>query len=161
DPTWRNLTALRYHYHTQPLPTVLAWYADKLPGWFQRASTFGVLAIELGTPFLIFMPRRIRMAGAFVMITLQGLIFLTGNYTFFILFTIAFILFLFDAGTLEGLRRYGKISAMEGGRPSGASRPTRMGLAFLTAVLLTLGATRMMETIEGGAPEPLNSVARI
>ena len=31
DPTWRNLTALRYHYETQPLPTPLAWYANLLP----------------------------------------------------------------------------------------------------------------------------------
>src|SRR5205823_6122564 len=31
DPTWRNLTALRYHYETQPLPTPVAWYAHQLP----------------------------------------------------------------------------------------------------------------------------------
>ncbi len=48
DPTWRNLSALDFHYWTQPLPTVVAWYADKLPRGFQHASTFMVLAIELG-----------------------------------------------------------------------------------------------------------------
>ncbi|HSE62818.1 MAG TPA: lipase maturation factor family protein, partial [Thermoanaerobaculia bacterium] len=26
DPAWRSLTALRYHYETQPLPTWLAWF---------------------------------------------------------------------------------------------------------------------------------------
>ncbi len=26
DPTWRNLTALHYHYETQPLPNPLAWF---------------------------------------------------------------------------------------------------------------------------------------
>ena len=58
--TWRSLTALDFHYWTQPLPTLLAWYADKLPEWFQHFSTFSVLAIEVGAPFLIFGPRRWR-----------------------------------------------------------------------------------------------------
>ena len=33
DPTWRDLTALDYHFWTQPLPTPLAWYAAQLPQW--------------------------------------------------------------------------------------------------------------------------------
>jgi hypothetical protein len=31
DPTWRALTALTFHYETQPLPTPLAWLAHHLP----------------------------------------------------------------------------------------------------------------------------------
>ena len=31
DPNWWNLTALSYHFVTQPLPTPLAWYAAHLP----------------------------------------------------------------------------------------------------------------------------------
>ena len=27
DETWWSLTALRYHYETQPIPTWLGWYA--------------------------------------------------------------------------------------------------------------------------------------
>ena len=27
DPNWWNLSALSYHFLTQPLPTPLAWYA--------------------------------------------------------------------------------------------------------------------------------------
>ncbi len=108
DPTWRNLTALDYHFHTQPLPTVIAWYADKLPRGLLKASTFATLAIELATPFLIFAPRRLRLAGAWLMIALQVLIFLTGNYTFFNLLTIALILFLFDDRDFAWLNRFGK-----------------------------------------------------
>src|ERR1700686_1969260 len=37
DAAWRNLTALRYHYWTQPLPTPLAWYMHQLPMGFQKA----------------------------------------------------------------------------------------------------------------------------
>src|SRR3989442_9633155 len=60
DPAWRSLTALQYHYWTQPLATPLAWYMHQLPGWFQQSSTVGMFAIELGAPLLIFTPRRLR-----------------------------------------------------------------------------------------------------
>ncbi len=103
DPTWRNLSALDFHYWTQPLPTVVAWYADKLPRGFQHASTFMVLAIELGAPFLIFAPRRIRFFGAGLLLGLQALIFLTGNYTFFNLLSAAITVFLFDDQWLRGV----------------------------------------------------------
>jgi len=31
DSVWKDLTALHYHYLTQPMPTPLAWFMDKLP----------------------------------------------------------------------------------------------------------------------------------
>ena len=58
DPTWRGLTALTYHYETQPLPTWIGWYAHQCPVWFQKFSCGVMFAIELGAPFLIFAPRR-------------------------------------------------------------------------------------------------------
>ena len=35
DDCWWNLTALDYHYWSQPLPTVFGWWADKSPGVVQ------------------------------------------------------------------------------------------------------------------------------
>jgi predicted DCC family thiol-disulfide oxidoreductase YuxK len=104
DPTWRNLTALSYHYWTQPLPTPVAWYANQLPFWFHRFSTAMVFVIELGVPFLFFAPRPWRFLGAFCALYLQVLIFLTGNYTFFNLLAMAIYLFLFDDAALPKLR---------------------------------------------------------
>ncbi len=52
DPVWRDLTALSYHYLTQPLPTPAAWYMYQLPLWFQRVSTGFVFMVELFVPFL-------------------------------------------------------------------------------------------------------------
>ncbi len=83
DPTWRNLTALQYHYETQPLPTPLAWYMHQLPAWFQSASVLYMFAAELIAPFLLFAPRRIRVWAAASIVFLQLLIAATGNYTFF------------------------------------------------------------------------------
>jgi hypothetical protein len=104
DRTWRSLDALNFHYWTQPLPTPIAWYMQQLPLGFQRFSTAAVLFLELPVPFLIFMPRRWRFSGAGCILFLQTLIFLTGNYTFFNLLTMALCLFLFDDAALAKLR---------------------------------------------------------
>src|SRR5581483_3080688 len=52
DPTWRHLTALDYHFETQPLPPWTAWYAHHLPGGVHRAATLGMFAVELLVPWL-------------------------------------------------------------------------------------------------------------
>ncbi len=95
DPAWRGLTALHYHYETQPLPTPVAWYMYQLPMAFHKVSTAFVLLAEVLVPFLFFAPRRIRQVGAWITILLQLLILITGNYTFFNLLTIVLALFLF------------------------------------------------------------------
>jgi hypothetical protein len=101
DPNWRNLTALSFHYETQPLPTVFAWYAHQLPLLFQKASVVGVFVVELAVPFLFLAPRRFRMAGAWITIALQLLIATTGNYAFFNLLTILLCVALLDDGRSE------------------------------------------------------------
>jgi predicted DCC family thiol-disulfide oxidoreductase YuxK len=101
DPNWRNLTALTFHYQTQPLPTWIGSYANQLPIWFQKFSCAVMFVIELGAPFLIFAPRRIRFAGGAAIAFLQILILLTGNYTFFNFLTIALCLLLLDDFILQ------------------------------------------------------------
>jgi hypothetical protein len=95
DLTWRNLTAMQYHYETQPLPTPLAWWMHQLPGVALRASTAAVFMIELLAPFLFFAPRRLRIIGAWATIGLQVLILLTGNYAYFNWLAIAICMWLF------------------------------------------------------------------
>jgi hypothetical protein len=96
DPTWRDGTACSYHFATQPLPTRLGWYAHNLPRRFQRLSTYVVLALELGAPFLTFAPRRLRRASFAALTGLQLLIAATGNYGFFNLLTIVDSAWLLD-----------------------------------------------------------------
>jgi predicted DCC family thiol-disulfide oxidoreductase YuxK len=103
DPNWRNLTALTFHYQTQPLPTWIGWYAQQLPLWFQKASCVGMFAIELGAPLLIFAPRRLRFGGGAAIACLQILILLTGNYTFFNWLTLALCLLLLDDSAMVKL----------------------------------------------------------
>ncbi len=103
DPNWRNLTALSFHYQTQPLPTWLAWYANQWPLWWHKTSCAFMFAVELGVPFLIFAPRRPRLLGCFLLVGLQLLILLTGNYTYFNLLTLALCLLLLDDFALRRL----------------------------------------------------------
>jgi predicted DCC family thiol-disulfide oxidoreductase YuxK len=101
DTTWRQLTALNFHYETQPLPTWIGWYAHHLPEWFQKTSVFLMFGIELVVPFLIFLPRRPRQWGCGLLIFLQIAIALTGNYTFFNALTIVLCLTLLDDRALS------------------------------------------------------------
>ena len=92
DPAWANGTALDYHYFTQPLPTPLAWFAQQLPAWWQALSVRVMFFVELGLPFLLFGPRRVRLFAVAGVAVLQLLIALTGNYGFFNLLTLALCL---------------------------------------------------------------------
>lgn len=101
DPTWASLSALSYHFQTQPLPTPLAWYVHQFPPSVQVIATVVTFFIELVLPFLIFCPRRLRFIAAFGFLLLQAGIVLTGNYNFFNLLTMALCLVLFDDAALH------------------------------------------------------------
>jgi hypothetical protein len=96
DPTWRHLTALNFHYQTQPLPTPVAWFAQQLPGWFQVGSCALMFVVELAAPLCFIAPRRIRHVGALALIALQLLIAASGNYAFFNLLSIGLCLTCLD-----------------------------------------------------------------
>jgi predicted DCC family thiol-disulfide oxidoreductase YuxK len=105
DDSWWNLTALDYHYWSQPLPTVFGWWADKAPQWFEHLSVAFCLAVEIIAPFFIWAPRRPRLVTAGLTIFLQLVIALTGNYCFFNLLTIALCLLLIDDSVVASLCR--------------------------------------------------------
>lgn len=83
DPAWWDLSALEYHYETQPLPTWTAWYMHQLPAWFQKLSVAGTFVIELVIPFVALLGRRGRAVAAVAFVSLQAFIGATGNYGFF------------------------------------------------------------------------------
>jgi len=123
---WSALTALDYHYWSQPLPTVFAWWADKSPEWFKHFSVAFCLAVEIIVPFFIWAPRRPRLMAAGLIIFLQIIIALTGNYCFFNLLTIALCLLLIDDAAIGTSRR--DIPAPINGAPNAS--PARIGRAL-------------------------------
>jgi hypothetical protein len=106
DPNWRNFHALRFHFMTQPLPNPLAYYVYRAPAWLLDSMTAGTLTIELAAPFLLFGARRLRQIAAALLMALQVLILLTGNYAFFNLLALALCLWAFDDSTFTPLARW-------------------------------------------------------
>lgn len=126
DETWRNLTALTFHYETQPLPTWIGWWLHQLPVWFHRLSCAALFAVELIGPFLLFGPRWLRHPAALVQLGLQALIALSGNYTFFNLLTALLCLPFLDNSWWTRWLRF-KPGAVEAART--LPRPVLLGAA--------------------------------
>jgi hypothetical protein len=105
DGSWWNLTALDYHYWSQPLPTMFGWWADKSPEWFKHFSVAFCLMVEIVVPFFIWAPRRLRVISSGLLLVLQLAIGITGNYCFFNLLTIALCLLLIDDCVVASLRQ--------------------------------------------------------
>lgn len=116
DPTWRELTALHYHFQTQPLPTWLGYYAHRLPSGLKRLSVLGMFVIELGVPQLMviggaltWLPRwqrrgeQLLIGSFFLLAGLMGLIAATGNYGFFNILTVVLGVPLLPDGWLRRL----------------------------------------------------------
>jgi hypothetical protein len=158
DPTWRSLTALEYHYWTQPLPTWIGWYANLLPPWMQQLSCALMFAIELGAPILVWGGSRERMVAFVFLAGLQVLIFATGNYCFFNVLTIALCVMLLDDSVWPaGARRL-----LEKGEPGRGSAWPRWATAPVAGLLLLLGVLQMFSLSRLGIdwPAPLRLVQR-
>jgi len=82
DPEWRNFTAMDEYYQNGPLPTWIAWYVQHLPHWFHAGTVYATLALELGLVWMLFMPRRWRIACFFIVTVWQLGVILTANYAF-------------------------------------------------------------------------------
>jgi len=147
DPSWRDFTALTFHYYTQPLPTPLAWYMYQLPLWFQKISVGFMYFIELVVPFFVFAPRRLRFFSGIMIIVLQLVISLTGNYTFFNLLTIALCVLLFDDLFFQSIlpSKFKIQSASQQTYVKYGSGPSvkKISMVILSIVIVTLGCIQV------------------
>lgn len=126
DPVWADLSALEYHFETQPLPTALAWYAHQLPASLLNFAVAATFVIELVLPFFIFGPRKLRTLAAMGFLVLEVLILATGNYNFFNLLTVVVCIALLDD---RFLRRDAALKP----------RPAHLGARWLAGVVIALG----------------------
>jgi predicted DCC family thiol-disulfide oxidoreductase YuxK len=158
DPSWRNLTTLSFHFETQPLPTPPAWYAHHLPLWTLEAACAIMFVIELGVPFLIFAPRRLRFSAAWAIGVFMVLIIVTGNYTFFNFLTLALCLLLFDDAALRSVlpRRWKGVSV-----PEPAPRRAGAFLILVAALILFMNVVQFWRLLGGreSLPGPVETAA--
>jgi predicted DCC family thiol-disulfide oxidoreductase YuxK len=144
---WSALTALDYHYWSQPLPTIPGWWADKSPEWFKHFSVAFCLAVEIIAPFFIWAPRRPRLIAAGLIIFLQIVIALTGNYCFFNLLTIALCLLLIDDASIG--RKYATVIDRRY-----SDRLSMFGAIAVIVVTLPINAWLIFTAFKPEAPWP-------
>jgi len=101
DPEWRNFTAMDEYYQNGPLPTWIGWYMQHWPHWFHVATALGTLALELALAWMMFLPRRFRIACFCVVTPWQIGIILSANYTFLNYLVLVLGFLLLDDGVLR------------------------------------------------------------
>lgn len=140
DRTWRDLTALQYHYWTQPLPTWLAWHANQLPESVNKTCVALLFVVELAVPFLIALGRRPRQIAFAANILLQLAILLTGNYGFFNWLTIVLAIPLLDDAALWPFVPSGQKHRLRFASPGPAeSWIKRAWIATVAGIVLLMG----------------------
>jgi hypothetical protein len=82
DSCWRDLTALYYHFETQPLPNPLSRWFHFLPRAALRAGVVFNHVAELAAPWFVFWPRIARRAAGAVIIIFQVTLIAGGNLSF-------------------------------------------------------------------------------
>jgi hypothetical protein len=127
DSTWRDLSALSYHFWTQPLPAWPAVLANALPAWMKAAMTFACLTTELVAPLLIVAPRTLRLGAAAALAFLQLVIAATGSYGFFNLLSLLLCAALLDDDALLAITPPRIRAVLERHREQRASRSERIG----------------------------------
>ncbi len=161
DPNWWNLSALSYHFLTQPLPTPLAWYAAQLPARALAFGTGATFVVELVLPFLIFCPRRLRFFAAFGILLLQICIVLTGNYNWFNLQTMLLCLVLFDDAALQKILPQRLIRFVQLRlKIRTPGRPLRIAVGALAAVIVFCSLVEMDARFGGSPPAVAEAVDR-
>ena len=94
DQSWRHLTAMDDYYQNCPLPTWIGYYVQHFPHWFHAATVLLTFTAELGLVWLLFLPRRLRIACFCILTPFQIGIILTANYAFlnYIVLSLGFLL---------------------------------------------------------------------
>jgi lipase maturation factor len=119
DVSWRTLRAMDDYYQNGPLPTWIGWYVQQLPHWFHASATFYTLLTETLIVWMLFLPRRWRIACFCIVTPFEISIILTANYTFLNYLVLLLGVLLLDDRTIEWLLPkpirafFGKVDSVE------------------------------------------------
>src|SRR5208282_5035893 len=96
DSCWRDLTALYYHFETQPIPNAMSRWFYFLPHPVLRFGVVWTFVVELIAPFFLFWPRWGRYFAGGIIVSFQLTLVVSGNLSFFNWLTILPALACFD-----------------------------------------------------------------
>ncbi|MFB6242003.1 MAG: lipase maturation factor family protein [Candidatus Nanosalina sp.] len=103
DRAWKDLSALKYHYETQPFPNPLSWYLDRLPEKILETGVLFSHFMLLVVPFLYFAPQPYAAFAGVLTVIYQVMIFAGGNYAWLNLVTAVLAFSTFSDGVLISL----------------------------------------------------------
>ena len=142
DACWRDLSALCFHFETQPIPNPLSPFFHHLPALVLKAGVLWNHFVELVVPFFVLGPRRWRNLGGWLIISFQIFLILSGNLSFLNWLTIAACIPILDDGALAPLmpKRWVALAAerAQSPAPPGAARQTVIYLVTAFLVLLSI-----------------------
>jgi hypothetical protein len=164
DPVWRDLTALYYHFETQPLPNPLSrWFHFSPKPVLRFGVLFNFLA-ELVSPWFVFWPRLARHIAGTVIVLFLGTLIVSGNLSCLDWLTVIPALACFDDAVWSKLLPRALVHRAEAAAAS--SQPSRVILvtawivAILVAVLSVQPVMNMIspQQIMNTSFDPLNLV---
>jgi len=150
DPCWRDLTCLDFHFETQPIPNPLTLFFHGLPSGAHKIGVVFNHVVELGAPFLVLGPRRLRHLGGALMVALQIILILSGNLSFLNWLTLVPILACFDDGLWRRLLPAWLVTRSAAARV--AARPSRaqgFAVALLGLAIAALSVAPMLNLLSG------------
>lgn len=156
DEVWRNLTALQFHYETQPIPNPLSWWVHNLPDWFHASGCAFMHFVELVLPFAIFLGRWGRLSACLGTAALMVGVLLTGNYTFFNLLTIALALTLIDDRQWNRILRH--VTAIQAPSPSTWRSPKRWAWLAFCWIMVTESVLVAHRNLSARVPDSLGAI---
>jgi len=139
DVVWRDLTALYYHFETQPIPNPLSRWFHFLPRWILKGGVLFNYLAELVAPFFAFYPRTARHIAGVVMVLFQLTLIVGGNLSFLNWLTIVPALACFDdsfwSKLLPGALLRRATAAADAAQPSLPMQRAAWVLAAIVALL--------------------------
>jgi hypothetical protein len=147
DQQWRRFTAMDEYYQNGPLPTWIGWYVEHLPHWFHAATAGATLILELFLVWMLFLPRRWRIACFFIVTPWQIGVILTANYTFLNYLVLAMgVLLLDDRFLMRVLPASWKVRINSGfnSKETALSQPSGQGLPRQSWRVLKLAASSVI-----------------
>jgi hypothetical protein len=139
DSCWRDLTALYYHFETQPIPNPFSRTFHFLPHPVLQFGVVWTFVVELVAPFFAFWPRWGRYIAGAIIISFQLTLIVSGNLSFFNWLTILPALACFDDKVWRRLLpTFLKSRAMEAQLVAKPSTPMTVTAWVVTALVAVL-----------------------
>lgn len=82
DVCWRDLTALVFHYETQPVPNPLSRFLHFGPVWFHKLGVFWNHFVELVVPWFGLVRGWTGNVAGVLMVSFMGILIFSGNLSF-------------------------------------------------------------------------------